>query len=287
MSQGFQARLGIDTVQPVARGFDFQSVGLALSQSIIDTSGLRGTREHFSYRTRAGNISVAGQYVGNPSADDLAYLLPWILGAPGSGGTYALAETLPSRYVTIDKVSSVYTYHGVYVSRATFSGAEGMPVGLALDLVGTSETAAAAGTFPTVTYNDSPPLMFSESVVTILGGSRNVKQWTLVIDNQLDVLYFNSVTPTLILPKDRQISFECQNPFTADELDLYNQNPAGAAASLSLSYAQQSVTFNFGVLQVPPQAPGVPGRQEIYLPLRGIARNSGSAPSLSVSLVTS
>ena len=219
-----------------------------------------------------------------PSPEDFALLLPWIMGAVASGTTFALAETLSSRYVCLDKVAKVMTYAGCLVNRATFSGSEGMPIKLSLDIIGTTESVGNAGTFPSVTYNNTAPFMFSESVLTLVSSARNVKSWSITIDNQLEVSYYNSTTATRILPKDRSVTFQCANPFTSSETDLYDQALAGSAATLVLAYAAYSMTFTFPTLQFPAEGPQVPGRSELALNLNGVARKVSTTSELVVTL---
>jgi hypothetical protein len=283
-SQGFASSLGIDSANPVAKGFEFDSASLTKNATIIDSSGLRGSRSHRSERTRAGNYTIQGTIELTPSPEDLALLLPWVLGAAASGTTYALADSLVDRYVTIDKVAKVYTYAGVQVNKATFHGAEGQAMKLTLDLVGKSESEANAGSFPGVTYSNTAPFMFSDSVLSLVGAARDVKQWTVTIDNSLDTAFYNSVTATRITPRDRVVSFDCTNPFTATETDLYNQAVAGSAATLTLTNGGYSLSFAFAALQVPARGPSINGRQEIPLVLSGIARMSGGTKELVVTL---
>jgi hypothetical protein len=284
MSQGFQSQLGIDTVSPVTRGYEFESCQITKSGTIIDSSGIRGGRSHHSERTREGNDNIEGVIELYPSPADLSYLLPLVLGGTPSGTTYPLADSLSTFYVTVDKVAQVYTYAGCKVNKATFSGAQGQPMKLALEIVGQTETSGAAGSFPTVTLDNSAPLIFSDSTLTLLDTARQVTQWTVTIDNSLEVRFANSTSATSITAKDRQVSLQCQNPFTSAEIDLYGQALAGGSAALVLAGAGSSLAFNFATLQFPDHGPVVPGREEIMLSLSGIARMVGSTAELSVVL---
>ena len=284
MSQGFQSSLGIDTANPVTRGFDFDSCMITADQTHLDSSGIRGSRSRHSERTRLGPLKVAGSIDLYPSAADLALLLPWILGGTADGTTYPLAEELSSRYVTVDKVVQVATYAGVYVDKATFSASEGQAMKLSLDLLGQTETVGTAGSFPSVTYDNAQPYLCSDSVLTMLSATRQVKTWTLTIDNMLAASFNNSITATSIVPTDRSVTFDCTNPFTSDDADLYNQALAGAAATLVLTDGDATLSFDFATLQVPRKGPTIGGRQEIPLVLSGVVRMVGTAPELSVSL---
>jgi hypothetical protein len=118
----------------------------------------------------------------------------------------------------------------------------------------------------------------------MLSTARSVKSWTLVVDNLLEASFYNSTTATRIMAKDRAVTFDCTNPFTSAEADLYGQALAGAAASLALAGGGQTLAFAFGTLQVPSKGPVIQGRQEIPLMLSGVARQAGDTPELTVTL---
>ena len=296
MSQGFQSRLGIDTATPVTKGYDFSDTcELALSGENVDASGIRGLRERQSERVRQGLLRIAGAIAFTPSLADLegaAGLMQWILGGTPSSGSYPISDSLSPRYVTIDKVTKVCTYPGVIVNKATLQSSEGTPLKLTLDLIGTTETVDAAGTFPSgssISYNLDPPLMHFDAVLTMLGSSRQVKSFTLTLDNMIDAKFYNSQSATALQTKDRKITLDCQVPYTAENADLYNQGVAGASATLAVSYASSTLQFTLGALQVPPQGPTIPGRDEILLPISGEVRSVGQGtggyvPSLVVTL---
>ena len=284
MSQGYQAALGIDTVQPVTRGYEFEACTLAQQGAILDTSGIRGTRSHLAARTRAGLANVSGLLQLVPSADDLARLLPWILGTPASGNTYALSESVAERYVQIDKVAHVCNYAGCCVQRATFACAVGEPLRLQLELLAKSETVASACSFPSVTYASGAPFLFSDTTLTLLDEPREVRAWSVVIEQHLIASHYNGTTPTRIMSRDRTVTLQTTHPYTADEVDLGNQAASGAAATLTLVGPGHTLGFQFAALQCPPPGVLLRGRDEIVLELAGVARRVGNTAELIVTL---
>lgn len=284
MTQGYASAVGIEAATPISKGFEVRSCTLAKKAQIIDASGIRGSRSHRSERTRAGNYDVAGTIVFEPSPEDLALLLPWILGANASGTTFALAETLQTRRIVVDKGAKVYTYEGCVVSKAVFSGSEGQAMQLSVDVVGTTETEGNSGTLPSLTYTNTNPFMFAESVLTLVSASRNCKDWSVSIDNQLEVSFYNSQTATRIEPKDRMVEFSANVPFTSSETDLYGQALLGSAATLVLAPSNYSLTFTFGKLQFPAEGVVIQGKQELLLALNGVARMTSTTPELAITL---
>lgn len=288
MSMGFASRMCIDSAalgvaSPV---YEYLSESLKGENSIVDTGGIRGTRSHPSERTRFGLTNVRGSIEFAPSPQEMVALMPWILGGTPVGNVYPLAETVPAMNVGIYRDSAMFDYAGVYVNKATFTGREGEPIKVALDLFGQTETSTPAGAFPSTAALDlHPPLMFMDGVLTLLSGARQFKDFTLSIDNKLIVQFNNSVTATRITAADRDVMLEVKTPFTSAEVDLYNQALLGAAGSLVLTNGADSLSFAFAALQFPNNTPVVPGKVEIPLEMRGVARTSGSTKELIVTLV--
>jgi Phage tail tube protein len=295
-SMGHQAKLGTKkettygTAVTVDQGFVFVSESMTKRGTVVERSGLRGSRSHQADDTRVGPYRVSGQLVLEPTPEDLAIWLPRILGADPSGTTFALAETLPSFTLSIDRVAKVFTYAGCKVNRATLHGAQGGLLRLALDVVAQSESVAAAGTFPALSLGSTQPYIFSDLALTLATVAREVKQFDLSIDNALITdRFMNSITIVNAPEGDRTIALRTTHAWAAGNTDLYAQALAGAAGTLQLTNALggspptgYQTTFSFATLQVPDRSPNVPGRQELLLNLEMVARRVGSTPELSV-----
>ncbi len=299
-SMGYQTKLGTVSESTygtppgaVSEGFVFVSESIAKKGMIVERTGLRGTRSHVADDTRVGPYTVNGQLVLEPTPEDLAIWLPRILGAAPTGDTppqYNLAETLPSFTLAIDRVAKVFTYAGCKVNRATFSGAQGGLLRLTLDLVAQSESVGAAGTFPSLTPTATQPYIFSDLALTLASASREVKQFSLVVDNSLITdRFMNSLTIVNAPEGDRTIRLATTHAWAAANSDLYAQALAGAGGTLQLTNALGGTppigyrtTFSFATLQSPDRSPQVPGRQEIFLNLEMVARKVGGADEMSV-----
>lgn len=290
-AQGYDALLGIDSSNPTTVAFEFLSESLGKTGSIIDTAGLRGTRSHVSERTRAGIYQVGGSITMTPTPEEWAYLLPWILGTNASGTTYALAETLQTRYVQKRIMSgggtkSVATYAGCVIGRATIESSEGSPVQLTLDIVGTTETMGT--TFPSITPAIiSGPFMHYEGVLTMQAGTHSFRRATIVIDNGLDVKFNNSQYASTITAADRNISVSVEVPYESGTVGLYDQALAGAAGSLVYTYSNYSMTWTFATLQVPAETPRIQGRGDVPLQLNMVSRMLSTTRELVVTLDSS
>lgn len=291
---GSAAYLGIENASPVTKLFEFLDESVRKTGTIIDTGGIRGTRSHLSERTRAGNYTVAGTINMAPSHNEIKLLLPWILGADEATGTFALAETVQPRNVWIyrgdfaEGSGHFYKYASCYVNRATFSGSEGGAIQLSLEIVGTTEVkilysalTMVETTFLGLAVPTDVPYLFTDDVFTMQSTATKVKDWSITIDNNLQVQFYNTTTASRIFATDRLITASHTVPYGGNEA-LYDQALAGAAATHVLNNGSHTVTFTFGTLQVPAESPVTPSKQETMLTLNTVARTLSTAKELVV-----
>lgn len=268
-SQGSQAQLAIaaTTIDNTAPGFEFVRFGLKRTDTHIEGNGIRGTRSRHSSRVKVGQTVVSGPVVMNPSPTEIDLLLPWILGGTTSGGVTAVAETLPTRVVGIKRVRKMATFSGVRVGRAVLEGSQGQPVSLTLDLEGTSETEAAVGNWPTITFPSDNMFVFAELAMTIDGAVRHFSQFSLTIDNVLQAdRFLNSLTRDKIEAQDRIVTLDLALPYDDENEDLYDIPVAGVAASLVLSDGTTTYTIDFANVKAAAVGPEIGGKSEILLP---------------------
>lgn len=284
---GTLGQLGIDTASPVTKRFDFISSSLSLDEEFRDTNGLRGTLSHDISRVRQSLRRVSGTIELQPNAVELSLLLPWILGANGTGSptvTYALADSLQTRYVAMDvNAGNQFTYSGVVVNRATFRAAQGEPLALSLDVIGVDET--ISGTFPTLSINTANgPWMLSDLALTVNGTTTQVPEFSLTIDNRVDGNRFlNSLTLTNTFKIDRQITVSIMPPY-GDYTALYNTGAGGVAVVATLTNGGAVLTLTLGKVTFPRKSPTVRGRSEVMLPLEGTAYANGATKELVTTL---
>ncbi len=201
----------------------------------------------------------------------------------------ALAESLPSFSLGVDRVAKRHRYTGCKVNRATFAGTQGGLLRLTLDVVGQAETADAAS-WPSLTPDASQgPFIFSDLALTLNATAREVRDFELVIDNGLVTDRFMNSTTVVNLPEgDRHVTLRTTHAFAAANLDLYDQALSGAGGTLAMTSTQGTpsvLTFTFGDLQVPAEPAGVDGRAEIFLTLPMVARKTGGTLELAANIV--
>jgi hypothetical protein len=290
-SMGWAAAFGAGATDPVTRQFEFFSCSIGKRPSLIESPGIRGTRSHIKESVTTGAASVGGSVVMEPRPDELDFWLPYILGATENANVFALAETLPECYVTVDKVAKVYTYAGMKVNRALFGSAEGANPNLrmTLDLEGKTETEAAAGTFPAIstTLSVLQPFTHLHSVLTV-SSSQPIRNVQVEINNALILdRFMNTAARTELPASDRIVRVTCDNPFTADEVSLYSLALAGSAATLVYTNGAKVLTFTFANLKAAPVGPEIPSREtEIPLRMELVAFQSGGTKELVITNVS-
>lgn len=312
-SQGAQSRLFVEpgsspyTWDTDSERYEFLHENLQLHESFVYTNGISGTRSQRVEQTRRKTRMVRGVIVMNVSPKYLTTWLPRVFGAAGSGAagaqTFALAETIPSFGVLIDRVGGVFEYKNCFVNRWMLSGEQSDPdsdepnfLTMAMEIFGFDETspdglATDTGldgddvpTVPTIalpTTADYQYYLFDDMTVTLVAADREIKKFQLMLHNHLEPRWVASATPTKLSARHRTVMLETNNPFTVEDIALYNQLYSGYAGTLALTRLTCSSTFSFGALQKPRKSPVVPGKTELELPLTLFARMTGTTREIS------
>lgn len=286
--QGMLAKLGIGTASPVTQRLEFVNEALILRESVFDGSGIRGSRSHDIARQRLSLQRVTGPIRLQPNAVELSYLLEWILGGTPTGSptvSYPLANTIPTRYVTVDRGTYVYTIDGAAIESATFRGSAGDALTVDLEIIGKTSTPGAAGTFPSISFNDATgPFMHHDLVCSILSTTVSVAEWELVIRNYIDrERFFNSRSLVSAVPHDREVSAKLMIPHSVAST-FHGQGGAGVALVGTWTNGNAVFTATMPKFLYPKIDGQVRGRNEIMLPIEGIAKSNGSTSELSVTL---
>jgi hypothetical protein len=295
-AQGAMARMYVEpgaaphTFDSSSETYEFLYENLQKHGRQIAANGIRGTRSAPSERVAVGAYEVRGRVAMNVSPLDLDLWLPRILGEAENANVFALAETLPSFGVLMDRVTETFEYTDCVVDRALFHGKaregddEPDLLELALDIVGTTEVLGTNA--PVVALGSAAGngvYTMSQSVFTLASGTRQVKEFWLFIDNHIQQRWASgSTTATALCPRDRTVGLRLRVPF--DETALYEVANSGLL-SCTLAITLQSgisTTFNFGALQAPANSPVVRGKTEIDLIVDFTARSVGVTRELSI-----
>lgn len=283
-SIGTFSKFGIGTANPTTTQLEYKTFGLGKKGVVLSTDGIRGTRSHPSERTRNGPYTISGQITMEPGPADLAVLLPFITGSAGSVNVYALAESLTGQtaFIQIDRVAKVFTYSGCQVDKAVFSSQVGGFLELATDWEALTESVGNAGSFPALTISTAAPYVMTDAALTIGGATTyQFKQATVSINNNLKKdRWMNSISRTDLPALDRIVEVELSMPYTSDTTALYDTGVTGGHVVIVWTNGSNSLTLDLIACQFPAQPPETPGRDEILLPLKGVARKSGSTSEL-------
>lgn len=261
-SMGWDATVSINSTSMMVRNGNFGKRG-----SILERVGTRGSRTHNILDTRQGPYRVNGGFTLEPSHAELDVLLNWAL-------------DVTALTVIVDRVAAVYTYAGVKCNSLTLTGGEGKVWECAVDLIGTSE--AATGSAPSAPES-AIPFVFSDLVLTLASVPTTPKSVELRINNALDgERFLNALSVGTLNATDRIVTLKAIVPFDATHLALYNQAYTGATGTMVLNNGTNTDTLTFGALQVPADAPEIPGKDEIYLTLDMVARANGATADIAL-----
>lgn len=288
MGMGWATQCAIDSALPFdtsSKPIELITSSLKQTASLIQSEGMRGTRSRYGDRVTQGQKSVAGDLVLNPTPVELDTLLPYILGANEATDVFSVADTLPSFYAMLDRVQKLHTYAGLVVARAVFNFTANQLVRLTLSVVGTTETEANAGGFPSLTIDTGEAYVMHQGVLTYDSVAREFNSATLTIDNAPLVLFRNKQEASAITPGDRIVTLDVELPYDDANQDIYTEQEAGtwASGSLALTNGNQSLTFTLNSLRSEPGTPDIQARgQELVMPLSFRAYMTGSTREISV-----
>lgn len=276
-------------ITPGASGriLDILSESIAASTSFLDGNGIKGIRSRYSARTALGPIDVGGSFSLHPVTGDLAYLLPKILGANASGTTFAVADSLQSFVIQKKTGASgnrVLTYPTNYISSATFSATRGQLLQLDCNVVGLSESVGSS--FPSFTLDTTTtPFVFNDLALSVGGVTYSCFDFSLTVDNAVQVQAVNSRTVTAAYATDRIVTLNHSIP-AADILTTTLADNTSAVTA-TFTYAAQSLSFVLPAVRYVVNSPVLSGRGEVVFPLSGTAYRTASAAEIEVTLDSS
>jgi hypothetical protein len=274
--------------------YAFLTETLTKDQPFQGRRRLTGSLEEFDASFRPHSYMVAGAVILQMSPADLDNWLPRILGAAGSSGVYAPGEDFASFDILIDRENGVFRYTDCVIAKATIRGqteSGQQPqneelVELILYIFGKDETYATSwpGTEPAIALDGaSAPYAQWEGILLANAHDTPFRKFELTIDNNMQPLFYNAITPTCFRSGGRNVTLDTENPFTTTTLaDAKAMLAAGIAGSLDFTNGALSTLFEFAKLRNNYKSPNVRGQGEITLPLRMVASATASAPSIKV-----
>ena len=283
IAQGVSSTLAVGANFPVTNLFEIQSESLKARTAHVVRDGIRGMRDVFAADVAAGTIDVSGSITIEPTAQDLAFWLPYILGCAAVGANYALGEQLPSFVAVVNRVNGHFAYDGLKVGRATFGMGPNRYLTMGLEVAGVHEYIDGGNTISgNLSLSGGTPYLFQQATLNLgnsgngTATSREMESFNLTIENSLNTgRYLNSQVRTALPEGERHITMSVGVPWDSLNTDLYNLAVSGVPGNVTLVGAgNMSTVFSFGCLQVPPESPVIQGKGEILLPLNFTARRS-------------
>ena len=290
-SIGTLGQLGIGDADPVTQRLNYVTEDFTRKDEVIDGNGIRGTRSQDSELVMDGIQRINGPVNLIPTALEMSYLLQWIMGGTPTGTgtvTYPLADTIQTKYLTVDRRQKVFTYAGVGVNMATFRASRGTPLSVELGLIGQTESVGNSGTFPVLTLDVSTkPFVFHNLVLSVESTTVSCAEFMLSVNNMIDAdRFFNSQTLTAVNALDREIRFGTSLPYGDYEAirAAMNAGAGGLSVVATFTVGNTALAFSLPAVAVPMRAPGTPGRVEIMLPVEGRAYRLAGARELVTTL---
>jgi hypothetical protein len=265
-TMGYARRVGTADSAPSVLEHAFSSCTIAKQAVHVLSDGIRGVRGRQSEEVVDGPYVAGGELVLEPRPDTLNKWLQYALGGTPAGtpSVIALAETLPTFVVDIDKGPKHCRYAGCKVNTATFRSSQGQPLALAMDIQALTEDSTI--TFPSISSSLSllqPYMHHNLGTTGVTIGGVNYKPFAVevMIDNALVQDRFQSTITRTELPEgDRAVQLSLDFPFTTDENALHEIAVAGISGSVQWTNGGYSLLFTFGRLQAPEIGPSIDAR---------------------------
>ena len=300
-SVGTLSKYALDTANPPAKAYEYLTFSLGKRSTVLSTDGIRGTRSHPVERTRTGVYTVSGTISMHPGPSDLDTLLPFIMGqnATGSGNqgspfVYTPVDKINSYtgasfFIGIDRIAQAHLFSGCQMDRATFRAVQGGFLEMELGIEGLAEQTGTVNSllgagFPGLVPSLQTPYVLMDATLTYNATAYQFRQVEVTVDNALKKdRFMNSISRTDLPALDRIVSVSLSLPYTTDEIPLYDQNATAGNVVITFAIGSQSaLVFQLPAVQFPTQPPETPGREEILLPLNGIARKTGTTVEITI-----
>lgn len=259
--------------------------------SIIDSPGIRGTRQKSKERARKGTSMI----IGRPQfAVDPVWLDAWltrIMGGTEVADLFSLAELLPSFGALFDLANTqLHEFKDAKVNSALFHAVatspeqEAIPVDCTLEIFALTEALGTpAPNVSLATSDASAPYCCRDVTFNLQSAAREVKEVWLLINNHLQPRFvLGSETPVSLEPRDLTVSMQCRVPYDTDNDDLHDLPVAGAGGAMTWTNGGLNTIWTFGNLKAPANGPVIVGKMEGDLLVEFESRKSGSTPVLAV-----
>lgn len=262
--------------------YEFKNLNLRFNEDLLEPGGIRGTRSRVSERVRQNTRAPGFSLDLEPDPVELDTWLPRILGGTESVDSFPLAETLPTFVATFDIVTTRLSFTGCKVASASFRCGQGQNLVVSID-VEALDFSVSASAFPNLTISTVAPYVFSDTASGLLigGSAYQFFDWQLEIDNMLKRdRFLNSQTRVSLPELDRLVRWSWGGPHGDNWANLFGLSALGVASVATFTNGARSTVFTSNKVAYPRELPQFGDRDELRLPLVGIARKDGSTAEL-------
>lgn len=276
---------------------DYLSESMQKESRIIGAQGITGVPYRMADRSRDGGYFCKGTVTLNPSPSHFSRLMPYLVGDPVS--TVYTPGNCPKVFgMMIYRDLDTWTYMDCRVNSWTLRGRapqfneNGVPdiMTLQMNIMAVDEAGFYSAVPPTWP-NPQPTfpsgigytpfiIQDSDGLINIAGAPRQIYEFALSYNNNLEMKSVNSMTANSVCPGMREIRLALRCPWTSANQDLYEQPFTGESATLGFVIENMSTIFNIYNLQVPPESPYVRDKNDVFFQINGIAGGSPTQPEL-------
>lgn len=263
---------------------------LGSERQLQSTNTITGVLPDLASQIRNKSYLVSGTIAMHATPASLSTWLPRIFGGTQSGTNIPVSNTLPTFDALLYRENGIFQCTDLTVAQAvirgkTSNGGEGMEfMDLIVNVVGKAEIEESL-TWPSPEPSlpsgvTTLPYAFFETAFELNSTEINYEAFTMVIDNRLDIRFFNKQTPQCIRSTGRKISLAVQAPFDCDNFDeALALSTTSGTAQFSLSTTGMSTVFDFPAVRNVYKTPTIPGKTlvPIRLALQAQAANAAGA----------
>lgn len=273
-SPGSLGQIAIDTSGSFSgTSWAFEILGsesMKFSEVLAGHDHIRGSLTRFTETTRIVQQSSSGSFT-TPMSPKQADRLATLVSGDGSS-PYTPTNTPTSFALMVDRGVEQYVYASCRIDTLTFRGQAGGIAQMEASIVGGAET---TGTWSAEAFGETAiqwvPLAFSDFVFTFDQGGLNttyaIESFEIVISNNIDVRFTNSLTPTDYCAQDRVVSLSITGSMgnlSNPAQNLYSESIATPKAiRLKGTNGGVSVQFDFPKCHIQRNTPNISGRQDI------------------------
>jgi hypothetical protein len=299
----------VDGTLPATQLIDNVSGRIGAIQEIVDSTGQNASLTGRTNRMRVTGTPTEPAFNMEPTAQEWAYLLPWMLGGSNTGTTpivYTIGNDLPLRGIqgVEDRAGSAYphNYTNVAVDSFTIRSSPGQLLGLEINSIVSGGVYENSTAFPSLSNfdNTTSPFAFpdltgdgatgSDGVFTIAGTGLQIFSSSISVSYNLDrARRPHTLQAAGLRKRARDVSLSFNMP-AADAQAIYASDLRGLTPRAAIMRFRNPVAsvefieFEFPSVIFPLPDLNLPARDEVRVDVTGMAKFNGTNSPMIVRL---